>query len=87
MYTDSKWKTLVDWKLNPYLQIRDWNRLTAQAIGSHFRLMINDNLVSEIDNAALHIGKGGVIINMNRGAEKIQFQFDDFEVRLPSSSH
>jgi hypothetical protein len=84
LYTDSKLKNLSDWKENPYLKNNDWNKLTVQAIGNHFSLFMNDNLLSEIDDGTLSGGQGGVLVDLYTGRELILIQFDDFEVRLPS---
>jgi len=83
---NDKWKPLVDWKENPYLNKGEWNKMAIQATGSHFRLLFNDNLLSEVDDASLKSGQGGIIIELFDFGEKIQVQFDDFEVRLPSPS-
>ena len=85
LYADHEYKTLIDWQENPDKN-GDWNKLTVQAVGSHFSLFINDNLLAETDDATLPSGQGGIIIGTWKGGEKIQVQFDDFEVRLPSSS-
>jgi hypothetical protein len=77
-------KNLSDWKENPYLKNNDWNKLTVQAIGNHFSLFMNDNLLSEIDDGTLSGGQGGVLVDLYTGRELILIQFDDFEVRLPS---
>jgi hypothetical protein len=86
LYADQEYKTLIDWQENPDINNGDWNKLTVQAVGSHFSLFINDNLLAETDDATLPNGQGGVIIGTWGGGEKIQVQFDDFEVRLPSPS-
>ena len=84
LYTDSKWKNLSDWKENLYIKNGEWNKMTIQAIGNHFSLFMNDNLLSEIDDGTLPSGQGGIIVDLFTGGELIQIQFDDFEVRLPS---
>jgi WD40 repeat protein len=80
---DDEWKTLIDWKENPYLIKDGWNTMAVQATGSHFRLFFNDSLLSEVDDASLTSGQSGIIVETYEAGEKLQVQFDDFEVRLP----
>jgi hypothetical protein len=84
LYTDSNWKNLSDWKKNNYVNNGDWNKMTIQAVGSHFSLFMNNNLLSEIDDGTLPVGQGGIIVSVSTSGELIKIQFDDFEVRLPS---
>jgi hypothetical protein len=84
LYTDSKWINLIDWKENLNIKNGDWNKMTIQAIGHHFSLFMNDNLLFEIDDGTLPSGQGGIIVDLFTGGELIQIQFDDFEVRLTS---
>jgi hypothetical protein len=78
------WITLIDWKYLPTnLTINGWNKMMVQAIGNHFRLFYNDNLLAEIEDASLSSGQSGVIVQASSTGDKIQVQFDDFEVCLP----
>ena len=83
---DGEWKNLSGWKENPYINMGEWNKMTVQAIGNHFRLLFNDKLLAEIDDDALISGQSGVIVTVDDFGEKIQVQFDDFEVGVPATA-
>jgi len=85
LYKDSQFTSLLDWKEYSDINVNDWNKLTVQSVGSHFRLFINDNLVSEVDDPTLTGGQNGIIVSIDQEGEKIQIQFDDFEVFLPKN--
>lgn len=85
LYTNSKYKTLIDWKpdnANP----GNWNTMTIQAVGSHFRLFLNNKLLSETDDSSLSSGHSGVIVGANDSGAKLQVQHDDFQVLVPPPS-
>ena len=85
LLNQNDWKTLIDWKTNPNLNKNGWNLMTVQATGSHFRLYFNNQLLAETDDTTLTDGLSGMAVMANNNGEKIQLQFDDFEVRLPAS--
>jgi len=80
---DDTWKTVLDWQTSPYITTSGWNTMMIQAVGSHFRLFFNDHLLAEVDDASLPSGQSGLMICAWEANEKIQVQFDDFEVLLP----
>jgi len=80
---DGSWKPVIDWQTSPYITSTGWNTMMIQAIENHFRLFFNDHLLAEADDASLPNGKSGIVVNVFAANEKIQVQFDDFEVLLP----
>ncbi|MHC1781444.1 MAG: hypothetical protein AB9891_01555 [Anaerolineaceae bacterium] len=82
---EDSWTPLIDWDISPFVNVGDWNKLSIQAEGTHFKLFINDNLVGEADDSTLPSRQAGLIITANEEGERIQIQFDDFEIRLPAT--
>ena len=80
---DGSWETLIDWQTSPYITSSGWNTMMIQAVGSHFCLFFNDHLLAEVDDDSLPSGQSGVAIGAFDANQKIQIQFDDFEVLLP----
>jgi hypothetical protein len=85
LITPDAWTPLIDWQISPFMNVGDWNKLSIQAEGSHFKLFINDNLVGEVDDSSLPSRLASLIITANEKGERIQIQFDDFEIRLPAT--
>ncbi len=78
-----EWTPLIDWKESPGINPGDWNKLSVEASGSHFRLFLNDTLVGEADDATLRAGPSGVIIQTYNSSVSFDIQFDDFKILLP----
>jgi hypothetical protein len=79
------WTTLIDWTQASHFNPGDWNEMSVEAVGSHFRLFINGYQDGEVDDSTLASGRGGVIAYVHDANVKILVQFDNFEVRRISS--
>jgi len=80
---DGSWKPVIEWQTSPYITSSGWNTMLVEAVGSHFRLFFNDHLLAEADDVNLPSGQSGIMITAYDANEKIQVQFDDFQVLLP----
>ena len=78
-------KTLIDWTANPYVSEDGWNTMTVAASGRHFSLFFNDRLLSETEDATIASGKNGIMVDVREAGEKLQVQFDGFQLRIPST--
>ena len=81
---ENSWKTLYGWDSSPAVNAAGWIKMSVQATGSHFRLFVNDQLLTELDDTSLSSGQSGLIVTAYTVDKKIQAQFDDFKVLLPS---
>lgn len=65
----------------PGVDLKNWNDLAVQAVGSHFRLFLNGNMIGEVDDATLSSGENGPMIMWNEKNQPIKIQFDDFSIK------
>ncbi len=63
------------------VDLSKWNELAVEAVGSHFRLLLNGDLVGEVDDDAIASGINGLLVSWDDEDQPIKIQFDDFIVR------
>jgi hypothetical protein len=81
---ENNWKSLSDWAYSPTVKGAGWVKMSVQAVGSHFRLLVNDQLLTELDDSTLASGQSGLMVTAYTPGTKIQAQFDDFTILVPS---
>lgn len=81
---ENQWRNLYGWENSPAVNGEGWIKMSVQATGSHFRLFVNDQLLTELDDTSLSSGQSGLLVTAFTADKKIQAQFDDFNVLLPS---
>jgi len=81
---ENHWKNLFGWEYSPAFNGEGWIKMSVQATGSHFRLFVNDQLLTELDDTSLSSGQSGLLVTAYMEGKTIQVQFDDFQVLLPS---
>ena len=81
---EDQWRFLYGWENSPAVNGEGWIKMSVQATGSHFRLFVNDQLLTELDDTSLSSGQSGLLVTAFTADMKIQAQFDDFNVLLPS---
>jgi len=81
---ENQWRNLYGWESSPAVNGEGWIKMSVQATGSHFRLFVNDQLLTELDDTSLSSGQSGLLVTAYTADMKIQAQFDDFNVLLPS---
>jgi len=81
---ENQWRNLYGWENSPAVNGEGWIKMSVQATGSHFRLFVNDQLLTELDDTSLSSGQSGLLVTAYTADKKIQAQFDDFNVLLPS---
>ncbi len=82
LYENDEWITLIDWTEIPYVDFEAWNTMAVQAVGNHFRLYLNGNLLGEVNDGTLESGNNGLILGVYESDKPIRAQFDDFIVRI-----
>ena len=81
---ENRWKALYGWENSPTVKGDGWVKMSVQATGSHFRLLVNDQLLTELDDSTLASGQSGLIVTTYTADTPIQAQFDDFNVLVSS---
>lgn len=81
---ENRWKALYGWENSPTVKGDGWVKISVKALGSHFQLFVNDQLLTELDDSALSSGQSGLIVTTYSVNTKIQVQFDDFTVLVLS---
>jgi len=81
---ENRWKALYGWDNSPTVNGDGWVRMSVKALGSHFQLFVNDQMLTELDDSALSSGQSGLIVTTYSANTKIQVQFDDFSVLVLS---
>lgn len=59
------------------------NRLAVVGQGSHFLLLLNDEVIDSLDDPFFKAGDVGVAVSMNGEGDQATFDFDNFEIRTP----
>jgi hypothetical protein len=77
------WVDLIAWTASSAIQPGEVNRLEAIAEGSHFRLLINGQLVDELDDNKNSRGVSGLCIALAGAGDEALFEFDNFVIRAP----
>jgi CHAT domain-containing protein/Tfp pilus assembly protein PilF len=81
----NQWQALIDWTSTGAIRSGATNQITIVALGSHFTLKINGELVGEIEDDHLDWGHVGLAIELYNQSDHAGFTFDNFELRAPSS--
>ena len=81
---ENNWKSLYGWAESLDVTGDGWVKMTVQVTGSHFRLFVNDQLITELEDTTLSSGQSGLLLSAYTIDKQIQVQFDDFNVLLPS---
>jgi CHAT domain-containing protein/Tfp pilus assembly protein PilF len=81
----NQWQPLIDWTSTDAIRPGATNQITIIALGSHFTLMINGELVGEVEDDHLERGHVGLAIELYDQSDHAGFTFDNFELRAPSS--
>jgi uncharacterized caspase-like protein len=74
---NSQWEEIIPSTNTSALLQNKINRIEVQAIGSHFKFLINNHLVGEADDSRLPSGRVGIFIGLFPG-EQAEFMFDNF---------
>jgi hypothetical protein len=84
--SNDNWTPIIDWQQTTAVDAAGWNKLSVEAVGSHFKLFINDELVGEADDDTLKSGTNGLVFETYESSVSFDLQMDDFDVRVPASS-
>ena len=81
LHQSDNWEALLSWNGSPAILAGGTNRLVALALGSQFLFYINDQFVTNLDDARLENGKVGLLIGLTNPKDKGTWEFDNFELR------
>jgi len=81
LHQSDNWEALLSWNDSPAILAGGTNRLVALALGSQFLFYINDQFVTNLDDARLENGKVGLLIGLTNPKDKGTWEFDNFELR------
>ncbi len=81
---ENNWHTLYGWEYSQAVTGEGWIKMSVQAGGSHFRLFVNDQMLTELDDSSIASGQSGLLVTAYTPDMAIHAQFDDFTVLLPS---
>jgi hypothetical protein len=79
--SNDDYKYLVWQQEIPAVDLSKWNELAVEAVGGHFRLMLNGDQIGEVDDDALASGVNGIMVSWDEKDQPIKIQFDDFILR------
>ena len=77
----SEWTLLRSWKPSPMIQPSGWNTLGVIARKNHFKFLINNVVVDEMDDDRLNTGMVGVFIDVTQGTNR-SISFDNFYLQV-----
>jgi hypothetical protein len=80
VYSQNKWRNLIDWTPSAAIRPGDWNRLAVKAVGPSIVLYINDRQVASASDETILEGQVGVKINLE-AVGHATVEFDNLEVR------
>jgi hypothetical protein len=81
---DGQWRDLVAWTKTDAIKPNGVNQLEVIAQKAHFVFLINEQIVSEVDDDRFSQGLVGLAIEGYTQGEKIVFDFLDFTLRAAS---
>jgi hypothetical protein len=80
---NNEWTTIITWTSSSQINTSGPNKIGVLAKGASFTFFVNGEMVDQVDDSAIKIGKMGVGFSLYKAADKIQLAFDNFEVRAP----
>jgi hypothetical protein len=83
LYYQAEWTALIENTGSESILPREANKLAVLAEGDHFILFINDQYVTEIQDATLPKGRVGMGAEISEPDLNVIFEFDNLELRAP----
>jgi len=80
-YGDAGWETLIALTSSSDFKPGAANKLSVAAQGAHYVLLINDTVVTSIDDDRIVSGDVGLAAELSNAGDSGVFTFDNFEVR------
>lgn len=80
---DGEWSTILDWTSSPAIQPGGVNRITVAGQGEVFHFFINDQYISTVVDGRLRQGVVGLVVDLFDPGSPADWEFDNFELRLP----
>lgn len=74
---EENWLTLMDREKNEAIRSGEWNTIGVMARGSHFKFLINDYIVHELDDEHVDAGLIGLVVDVY-GFQPGSISFDNF---------
>ncbi len=81
-----EWISLIDWTTSSAIRPWEVNKIEVIAEGSYFRLLINDQFISDVYDDRLTGGKTGLAIELYTAGDTGVFEFDNFEISTSAPS-
>jgi hypothetical protein len=82
-YDSAEWYELWPWSYSPALVAGQPNRLAVLGRGDEFLFYINDQLVAEVADSSVLVGKAGLIVGLSNEGDEAIWEFSNFELRVP----
>jgi len=79
---NGEWTDVIGWTKTNAVQVGSFNDLAVVAIGSELTFYINQTQVGSVTDTLSKQGNIGFTISTEKVSERVDFEFDDFEVRL-----
>ncbi|MBN1438575.1 MAG: hypothetical protein JW929_04120 [Anaerolineales bacterium] len=83
IYDEDQWTVLIGWTYSSRIQKTGANRLEVLAQGSRFVFFINGVEVDEAEDDTLSRGLAGLGFSMYAAGDRMELEFDNFELRAP----
>ena len=74
-------RALLEANVAEALRAGEENRLTVVGFGRHFVFLVNEQVVGELDDAALPHGKVGLLMGLEKAGDSAVVEFGRFELR------
>ncbi|MCJ7624085.1 MAG: hypothetical protein MUO76_11325, partial [Anaerolineaceae bacterium] len=82
VYVGGEWVTFVD-EFSPSIKINSLNKISILAEGSQFSIFINDDFITQIEDASLFSGEIGIMAGLFDPDETAVFEFDNLIIKTP----
>jgi hypothetical protein len=83
MSNNGEWTTIIKWTSSSLINASGSNQIGVLAEGASFSFFINGELVDQVDDATLKMGKVGIQLELADAGDKAQIAFDNFAVQAP----
>jgi hypothetical protein len=80
---DSQWLNIVEWTKTSAIKPHGVNQVDVIGHGTHFTFLINDQVVSEVEDEHFPQGFAGVGVEAYTLGEEVTFDFLEFRLRAP----
>lgn len=79
---NGQWTDVIGWTKSNAIRVGEFNELTAVADGPQMSFFINQQPVGAVTDTHSNQGNVGLTISTNQVSDRVDFEFDDFEVRV-----